>query len=385
VSASLAVRWHDALAAAGQRLGSGGGGGGRGREGSVGPFELSADFGFAGWLCREAGVGDRDAEWHADRMRRALEQTLLREHARAISRTLTAAHCPHLFCKGVALLGKHYRPGERSMADIDVLIAPAAREAALQALGRIDFLAYPDREQAGPPTMRAGLALVAPAPPPLEAANLDLHWGLEPVEWLLPRSRPVPEALWAEAVWDGDLPVPSLVPHVALLLHHLVHHDFLHVRGLLDLSLLWRELATSDGPALERWAAELGVRRPLRVVADVLAVDLGLQRLAGVALPRDARSRALRSRLGLVSWLVTAASAPMKDHAMITPARIARRALAVDRAAGLWRLARDVVAPPSAHLTWRWPDAGGPLRAWWQHARQMARKARPGTRLLDPG
>jgi hypothetical protein len=71
-----------------------------------------------------------------------------------------------------------------------------------------------------------------------------------------------------------------------------------------------------------------------------------------------------------------AVARPVDEAVTITPARIRRRLGVIDHWSGFWKLLADVVAPPRAHLAWRWPGAGSPLRAWGRHASSLAGKLR---------
>ena len=272
-----------------------------------------------------------------------------RKDARNVTAALTTARIPHFFFKGIALLGRFYRIEERQLADIDVFVPPAQRNAALAVLHARGYADLrdpgtwrPDVPRPGV-TMRRGTEWTAG-----DEALLDIHWGLESVSTLTPAQTVfVPETVWRSVSDQAGLPVPQDEHHLALVLHHLVRHDLLHVRGLLDAALLWDALPHAAGGEVAEVAAALGVRRALTVVGRVLVDGVGAFPLRGVPWDDDDwRRRVLRRRLGLADWLVWAAR-----HAVDGPAHVTlsmRRAwwrwlLADD--AGAWRLVREGVAP----------------------------------------
>lgn len=362
---SLIGRLLTALDAAAERLGD--------RSEHRGA-RLATRFGFGGFVRRAASL-DEAASPNAERLFHRLHAKVLTDAAAELSHAFTSAGVPHFFAKGVALLGDVYEPGDREMVDIDIYVRPEAREAALRTVRTLGYREEPDAMQSGPAALRVGVALhrVA-AENALEQLTLDVHWGVAPVDRLLPRpDLLLPEDVWNKLGSNGSLPVPCDPHHAVLLVHHLVHHDLLHVRGLLDLALIWRRQHGQMGAAAAKLAAALGVHRALRGVAAVLERDLGLPRPRGLE-PLDTgwRSRRLEKTLRLPEWFVWAAAARDAEYAKITARRFGRRLVEIDRLAGARRLVRDAVLPPVEHLRWRWPDARSPFTAWICHVRNVA-------------
>lgn len=308
---------------------------------------------------------------------RGLRAGVLREAAAEISQVLSEHDIPHFFFKGVALLGDVYRPGDRDIGDIDLFVEAAGRDDVLARLRTLGYRAIPDRDQSGAPPLRAGLIVErAGLRGEVESASVDLHWALPPVARLLPRSDGgLPPLLWAAVRRGPGLPVPGDEHHAALLVHHLVHHDLLHLRSLVDFVMLWQRLPPPAAAAADSLAGEFGVQRVLRALASGVERDLGITRPQSVEpAPRDWRGRRLAALLRLPTWLAWAGLAPRREHAMITGSRFRRRVLLVDRMTDVWSLAQDALVPPGAHLAWRWPTARSPVAAWLAHMRSVMAK-----------
>jgi hypothetical protein len=294
----------------------------------------------------------------------------LRKEARVLSRVLTDAGVRHCFFKGIALLGRFYRIDERQLADIDLLIDRADRVTALTALHAQGYGELGNRAVWGPASGRPGVTM-ARADRTIAAVDtdllLDLHWGLESPNTVLPDEEVVlPPAVWARLEDAHGLPVPPDEYHAALVLHHLVRHDLLHVRGLLDFALLWDAVPRVGGQELTDLAHTLGVERALRVVGRVLVDDLRLYPLRGVRLgPRDWRDRAALRHLGLTDWLVRAARhrSAGPRHVTVTRSLAWRRFLLVDDPRS-GRLLRELIVPPQKYLHWRWPRVSSDRAAW---------------------
>ena len=336
-------------------------------------------------LARRLGIGGYVARHHTppganrdEDLARRLRERLLRDAAAEVSTALAAREVLHFFARGIALAGTVYAPGDREMADLDLFVPPRAAPAAREILAVLGYGVLPPEEQSGPAALRSSVNLSREAGrSAMEAVALDLHWGLEPVNRLLPRpGMSVPEAVWQSMRPGASLPVPAPAHHAALLVHHLVHHDLLHARGLLDLALLRRDLWTADGEAYEDVARRLGVLRVARAVHEVLMRDFGFEPVAGVRVaPRDRRGRRLQHALVLDRWLVWAGAAGDAEHVEITSRRLRRRVLLLDRVTDARLLVADALFPPRQHLRWRWPDARSDVAAWRRHLRQVAGKA----------
>ncbi len=336
---------------------------------------LARRLGIGGYVARHRGPTGSE---RAEDLARRLREGLLREAATEISTTLTAREVPHFFARGIALAGTVYAPGDREMADLDLFVPVRAAPAAREILAGLAYAVLPPEEQSGPAALRSKVNLSREAgQSAMEAVALDLHWGFEPVNRLLPRpGTPVPETMWHAERPGAPVPAPAPAHHAALLVHHLVHHDLLHVRALLDLALLRRDRWTADGEAYEEVARSLGVLRVARAVHEVLMRDFGFEPVAGVRVaPRDRRGRRLQQALVLDRWLAWAGAAGDAEHVEITARRLRCRVLLLDRATDVRLLAADALFPPAEHLRWRWPDARSDVAAWRRHLRQVAGKA----------
>lgn len=340
-------------------------GGGRPSERSM--LARAGRLGIAGLVARRTEIPEAPGVAVARRFR----DRLLRDAAAEIGAELSRCGLVHFFCRGAAL-ARLYALGDRDMADIDVYVGPEAVEEAQARLQGLGFHPAPRADQSGPVGMRCTLAMVRGAGrvSVLDEAHVDLHWGIEPVDRLLPRSDvPVPARVWSRLQCADGIWAPAPAHHAALLVHHLVHHDFLHVRGLVDLVRLWEEEWLHDGAEFVRLAGELGVRRVALVLHEGLVRDLGLTPIAGVNVPpSDWRTRRLAELTALAGWLRLALEAPPREYVAVTRRRVGRRIMALDRLGAARHVVLDAVFPPRAHLEWRWPDAPSAWHAWWRHA-----------------
>lgn len=304
-----------------------------------------------------------------------LHHTLLSEGAQEISAALREHGVAHFFAKGIALLGPVYRPGERFLSDIDVYVNPEHRAAALDALTVLHYDAAPDAQQVGPPALRSSLALGRRGPSEMEQLTVDLHWTLDPIERIIPRrDRPVPPRIWECLDSSESLTVPAPEHHAAILAHHLIHTDLLHVRSLIDLAFVFDGLSDQDGAEYLATCKQLRLGRFASLLAQLVADEFGIVRPC-------ATSDYLRGWNGftrgftLERWLALAAREHPDDDDVITVPRIRRRLQLVD-AGGAKTLFGDLFFPPRAFLAWRWQTHTFPV-AVLQHYRQLAAKALP--------
>jgi hypothetical protein len=293
-----------------------------------------------------------------------------------VGAALGKAGVPHFFYKGIALLGSLYEAGDRAMQDIDVHVAPGALDAALAAVTALGYRPAPDAEQPGPPELRSACVLHREAAETeVETVTVDLHWAVEPLDRLLPRATvAVPDVVW-DTLGGDALVVPADECHLVLLAQHVAHHDMLHLKGLLDFALLWRRLPAGAGITVEAVAREVGALRAVRLLGGIISREFNLPDPGGVGTAWDWRATQIGAT-DLRGLVLLAMTRPSEEVVTITPARIRRRFGVIDRWSGFWKLLADVVLPPRAHLAWRWPDAGSPMRAWGRHAARVAGKLR---------
>ena len=305
-----------------------------------------------------------------------LAQNCGKEAAEELSTAFAMRGIRHFFFKGAAVADTIYRSGEREMADIDVHVAPSAAEAVKETLVELGYDIPPEEQQEGPAALRAGLVAERRAGvSPIEHIGVDVAWGVYPVDRLLPRpDRPVPDAVWDRLDLTGSLPVPCDAHHVALLVHHMVHHDMLHVRGLVDLALLWPRISERSYHEIEVVAARLGVLRASRLLATVLQSDWGVAIAGSGYVPNDRRWRAALRMLDPVTWCVWASDADDSEFAAINVRRIRRRLLLLDNLRAAPGLLADAVFPPREYLRWRWPDTRSIVAARMRHLMRVAGK-----------
>ncbi len=335
---------------------------------------LARRLGIGGFVARHRAPQGVDRD---EALARHLREELLRDAAVEISQALAARDVRHFFARGIVLAGTVYQPGDRAMADLDLFIQPGHEAAACETVSTLGYEELPVGEQSGPAALRSSVNLLRSGHSAMSSVDLDLHWGLEPVNRLLPRpGATVPPVVW-QAVQSGNaLRAPTAAHHAALLVHHLVHHDLLHARALLDLALLRRDQWTTDGNGYEDVARHLGVLRVARALHWAQVRDFGFTPIAGVgAAPRDRRGRRLQRALVLDRWLAWAGAAGDTEHVEITSRRLRRRMLLLDRATDARLLLADALFPPRDHLRWRWPDARSNVAAWRRHLQQVAGKA----------
>ena len=345
-----------------------------GRKGPTRALELARDFGFEGYLARRldlAAEGVRER-----RVYRGLAAAILRDAALELGAAFEQAGVPHFFYKGVALLGSVYEVGDRELQDIDVHVTQPAREAALAALAALGYRPAPEDQQPGPPDLRGACVLHREAADAaIETVTVDLHWAVEPLDRLLPRATvAIPEVVW-DCLGGESLIAPSDECHLVLLAHHVAHHDMLHLKGLLDFTLLWQRLSAGAGARAEAVAREVGALRAVRVLGGIVSREFALPHPAGIQPEWDWRA----SQIGasdLRGLVRLALATPSEEAVTITPGRIRRRFGLIDRWSGLWKLLADALVPPRSHLAWRWPDTGSRLRAWGRHASSVAGKLR---------
>ncbi len=339
--------------------------------------EAARRLGLEGYVRRHAGPDlpaiTEDAS--ARRLAGRLYESLLLEAAGEASAVFTARGIPHFVAKGVAFLGVLYQPGDREVADIDLWVPPDQESRARRALSDVGFVEAGAQRQGGPDGLRPGRVFERGEGTGLTAVSVDLHWAVESVTRIIPRSAGgLPPEVWRRLEQRGGFPVPAPADHAALLVHHLVHHDLLHVRGLLDLALLWGERACPR-ELFEPAARQLGVWRAARFMAELLRRELGITGAASVPPPpRGVRAAALAWRMTLSAWLTLALAAPEVDYREMTLRRLLRRALLLDRGGDVVGLLADGVWPPEAHVRWRWPETGSAASARWHHARHLLRK-----------
>jgi len=313
----------------------------------------------------------------AECLLRRLSQEILIDAAREVSTAFSRNGIPHFFFKGAALVERVYFPAEREMDDIDVHIDPAFKENAHDSLLSLGYEIPGDDLQEGPQELRSGLvAFKTTGSGHLGTIDLDMAWGIDPVNRLLARADcVVPREVWDGIDRSGSLPVPADWHHVVLLIHHMVHHDMLHIRGLVDLALLWPRVPKELTHQVEQLAQKLGVLRVTRILANVLNSNLAVKLSGELPYPEGLRSRRLRKMLDPVAWFAWASNAGESEFVEINLHRIRRRALLLDNMWDMPGLISDAVFPPREYLRWRWPEQKSVAGAAMCHWKRVAAKS----------
>jgi hypothetical protein len=319
---------------------------------------LGVRLGLAGLL---PAMGWEDPRPSDEQLWARVQYEAHREFARAACSALTTARIPHCVYKGVGL-GALYAPAVRTAADVDVLLDGSRTTDALEALAQCQAVVAADAWDAAPPSMRRSVELEWRGGVPVA---VDLAWALVNVNRLISDARHTDlEEIWTSVHADDGVSIPSAGVHLALVVHHLVHHDLLHAPGLVDAALLWASLDEQAMDAAAVLAKRLGVARVTSGLVGEFARRFGL---LGPPWP----GRVAAPRLDVSRLLGNAGTG---TGPAITARRAWRRARLLDRRRDVWRLARDVVAPPPAYLAWRWPESRGYGSRWLRHAAQTTRK-----------
>jgi len=347
-----------------------------GDDGAGATLRFARRLGIGGFVrCRTEGPR-ADGSFDGESTLLRLAQGLVKEAAEELSAAFDRRGIQHFFLKGVALTDRIYGSGEREMVDIDVHVVPSAREAVRGTLVELGYDIPPDEQQEGPAALRAGLVAERnTGSSQIEHIGVDVAWGLDPVDRLLPRpDRRIPTMVWDQLDLSGSLPVPCDAHHVVLLIHHLVHHDMLHFRGLVDLALLWPRVSEESGRDIEVLAEQLGVLRTSRLLAAVLQSDFGVTIAAAGPAPGDWRGRCARRMLDPVTWCIWASNATDTEFVEINVRRMRRRLLLLDHLRAPPALVADAVFPPREYLRWRWPETRSTAKALVKHLARVVGK-----------
>lgn len=305
---------------------------------------------------------------------RHLWDAALMETAAGASDALRRAGIVHAFWKGAAMRRDHYAPGDVDMTDIDAFVAFDSAKAAAEALISVGGLPVDEGAWHPEPTSPRVFRFPGPDGADALAVDLDLHAAVYPPRRLLPwGGGPLPAGVWEEV--DASAPFPVFRPghHAALLVYHLIRHDFLHLRSLVDFMTLAPALEeTPEERAFVQLARALGVARAGRALSRaVRRPGLTAQRGWPGREERSTLAGFLRGGSGPVVARVLAAS--QRDHEAVSLARARTRLAWLDRPLEAGGVLRDVMLPPKTYLAWRWPGGGGLERRVHHFLRLAAR------------
>ncbi|MDT8370301.1 MAG: nucleotidyltransferase family protein, partial [Longimicrobiales bacterium] len=204
---------------------------------------------------------------------------LILEAVERVRAAFDAAGIEWLAFKGVALIREGlYRPGERSLADADLLVTPEDATMAVRALEGAGFRPWlpwdPDRLLRLPAfTLHAPSAIGEAEDAAALVATVDLHWSTRYDE-LLSRERPDRDPLWSGALADAGH--PGVEEHFVMIADHFSKHLRVttHLTGIADLVRLLPRL--SDPERLLRAARIRGIERRVARVSDLLVERFGV-------------------------------------------------------------------------------------------------------------
>lgn len=339
-------------------------------------------LGLLGLLARIYPDPSRIPHLRAALLKNKMTVSVLVARAREIATALERRKVRHFFAKGIALIGNVYRAGERAVADIDLYVVPEDRERTISILESLGFTAVPDEDQSGPPELRSTIALLKNAGVDIDSVVVDLHWGLNPVQKLLPRSdHEVPDCFWGQLERVSGISIPNTGQHAALLVHHLVGSDLLHVRSLVDLAYLYQSFDDEHAAAFVNACQDLSVMRPARWLCEIIVKDFGVSECS-VGWPPGSEGD-LYQKTNLDGWMARVARTPDRDFYEVTPARIMRRGALLGGLGSWFSLLSDVVLPPREFVAWRAPAAKLPA-AYVTHYVKLVRKMVGGGQARSP-
>ncbi len=192
---------------------------------------------------------------------------LLRKHVLLqIAEAMKGEHITTLLVKGAALaLTVYPDAAARRMSDIDVLVAEADQERAVQALEKLGWLVARSETRhlssvmLGETMMQARIGAMT--------FTVEVHASLDKVV-----RRPIAFADLVSRAGDAPglagLSVPSREDHTLLVALHASTHEFRHTLALQDMELLLR--SGLDKPELERRCDQFQLRTVMFVMLSVL-------------------------------------------------------------------------------------------------------------------
>ena len=307
----------------------------------------------------------------ADAVMQRLWGTVALETAEELSRHLSREGIAHAVFKGAALLENVYEPGDIDLSDVDVLVDSARADEAVRELIEQGFTPPDDDAISMPGDPESVLRRPVPEGAELLAVDVDLHGLMWPARRLLPwKGSPLPAAVWAGVEQPGRFPVFRPGHHGAMLVHHLVRHDFLHFRSMADLVMLWDRLRdSSEAAAMAELSRSLEVGWAAHAVTAALARDLSLPPIP-LSSTRGTRRELARPAVSVTWAAALALDATARDFEAITLTRALRRLVAVDSLSAAGSVLRDAFVPPDAFLVWRWPGVS-PVARRLRHLRRI--------------
>ncbi len=228
--------------------------------------------------------------------RRAAAQHMLNEWAaEEATRVLDGAGIAHVIWRGLELSRLYADPSLRPAADVDLLVAPGSRDAALRALVAAGWTGHVVAKNA-----THEVALTA------RGATLDLHWAV----FRPGRSRRelAPLVLDSRRRAGGLCFADATATALVLLLHTaLTDHVTARLLRGLDLDLLW-QAGTVDRERLDAWLGDTGL------MTAAWATALWVERSFGTPITQALEPPAGRLRRAYLEQVVA-----------LDPGRVARR------------------------------------------------------------
>jgi len=229
----------------------------------------------------------------------AARNIILQSELEAIADRLAQAGIRVMVLKGAALANSLYgNIALRPMSDLDLLVRPDDVKRAIDILENFDYVLVgteADRLDPFAPSFTGELVFSKDSP---VRATVELHWQLIPAVTFRKATRLDTDKLWKHTapLTIGMHEALQLTPEATLvhLCTHLGVHSFRHLRGLLDVALLAREL---DAAQWERFAglAEVCQVRTVTYVALTLAQRIFQAEMPPAVIKRLEPSKVRRS------------------------------------------------------------------------------------------
>ncbi|MBI2901458.1 MAG: nucleotidyltransferase family protein [Planctomycetes bacterium] len=186
--------------------------------------------------------------------------------------------------KGLHLIETHYRPGERDLGDLDILVR---RERAAEADAAIRALGYEAEVAASTVLGATGSCLNSAIYRRGGDFHVHLHWHVVNASLPLSMVRIRAEEIWEESTPGtvAGIPARRMAPHHLLvtLCEHALKHSYDALIHVADIDRAWRAGADADLAfgAARRWGIEPALRWGLYFAKEILGTPVDVRAPAG--------------------------------------------------------------------------------------------------------